>query len=66
MPVAASSVLCLGGSLVGVPAYRAMVLEHLRRMGHVFPHVEFVKDAAEAGAVRLAAMFASEAAHVSA
>lgn len=60
MPVAASSVLCLGGSLVGVQAYRALVLEHLRRMGHVFPHVEYVKDAAEAGAMRLAAMFGKE------
>lgn len=60
MPVAASSVLCLGGSLVGVPAYRAMVLEHLRRMGHVFPHVEFVQDAAEAGVKRLVAMHARE------
>ena len=59
-PVAASSVLCLGGSLVGVPAYRALVLEHLRRMGHVFPYVEFVKDAAEAGAKRLVAMYARE------
>lgn len=60
MPIAASSVLCLGGSLVGVQAYRALVLEHLRRMGHVFPHVEFVKDAAEAGVLRLAAMFGKE------
>lgn len=60
MPVAASSVLCLGGSLVGVPAYRELVLEHLRRMGHVFPHVEFVKDAAEAGVIRLASMYARE------
>ena len=60
MPVAASSVLCLGGSLVGVPAYRDLVLGHLKRMGHVFPHVEFVKDAAEAGALRLVSMYARE------
>lgn len=61
MPVAATSVLCFGGSLVGVPAYRALVIKHLARMGHVFPHVEFVEDAAMAGAQRLAAMFGEKA-----
>lgn len=60
MPVAATSVLCLGGSLVGVPAYRNMVTKHLERMGHIFPHVEFVPDAAEAGALRLSGMFGGD------
>lgn len=55
-PIASSSVLCLGGSLVGVPAYRALVLKHLQRMGHVFPYVEHVPDAAQAGVLRLVAM----------
>ncbi|KAF8315015.1 hypothetical protein DL93DRAFT_957061 [Clavulina sp. PMI_390] len=61
MPHAASSVLCLGGSLVGVPAYRDMITAHLRGMGHVFPHVEFVKDAAESGALALVGMYGKEA-----
>lgn len=50
---ARSSVLCLGGSLVGIPEYRDLILGHLARMGHVFPHVEYVGDAAEAGVLRL-------------
>lgn len=61
-PVASNSVLCLGGSLVGVPAYRALILKHLERMGHVFPYVEYVPDAAQAGALRLAAMHGAGAA----
>jgi len=54
---AASSVLCLGGSLVGVAAYRNLMLEELKRLGHVFPAVEFVGggDVAAAGAKGLAA-----------
>jgi N-acetylglucosamine kinase-like BadF-type ATPase len=44
------SVLCFGGSLVGVEAYREMVLEDLARIGHKFPHVEYISDAAEVGA----------------
>jgi len=54
---AASSVLCLGGSLVGIAAYREIVLEELARLGHVFPIVEFVGggDVAAAGAKGLAA-----------
>jgi hypothetical protein len=60
-PVASNSVLCLGGSLVGVPAYRALILKHLERMGHVFPYVEYVPDAARAGALRLVAMYGAEA-----
>jgi hypothetical protein len=47
------SVLCLGGGLLGVPEYREMVLSHLAGMGHGFPHVEFVLNAAEAGVLRL-------------
>lgn len=54
---AASSVLCLGGSLVGIAAYRNLVVEELVRLGHIFPVVEFVGDGdvAAAGAKGLAA-----------
>ena len=57
---AKSSVLCLGGSLVGVPEYRNLILAHLAKMGHVFPHVEYVGDAAEAGVLRLVGMAKAE------
>jgi glycerol-3-phosphate acyltransferase PlsY len=54
---AASAVLCLGGSLVGIVAYRDLVLKELATLGHVFPVVEFVGggDVATAGAKGLAA-----------
>jgi hypothetical protein len=52
---ASSSVLCFGGSLVGIASYRNLVLEELARMGHVFPVYEFVVDVAVAGAKVLAA-----------
>jgi len=61
-PEASSSVLCLGGSLLGVPEYRTLVLKHLERMGHVFPYVEYVPDAAQAGVLRLVAMHGAGAA----
>lgn len=61
-PEASSSVLCLGGSLLGVPEYRSLVLKHLERMGHVFPYVEYVPDAAQAGVLRLVAMYGAGAA----
>ncbi|KAH8109007.1 hypothetical protein DFH11DRAFT_1691290 [Phellopilus nigrolimitatus] len=54
---AASSLLILGGSLVGVPAYRALVLAALGNRGHVFAGVVHVADAAEAGARALVAQF---------
>ncbi|TFK51104.1 hypothetical protein OE88DRAFT_1660413 [Heliocybe sulcata] len=56
---ASESVLCFGGSLVGIEKYRRMVLESLARKGHVFRYVEFVDDAAAVGAVGLAATAAA-------
>lgn len=53
---AACSILCLGGSLVGIKAYRDLVLEELRRQGHIFAAIEFVGngDVAAVGAKGLA------------
>ncbi|KAF8583835.1 hypothetical protein K439DRAFT_1411754 [Ramaria rubella] len=53
---ASSSILCLGGSLVGISAYRDLVLEELFRLGHIFPAVDYVGggDVAAAGAKGLA------------
>jgi N-acetylglucosamine kinase-like BadF-type ATPase len=48
------AVLCFGGSLVRIERYRALVLEALKDMGHVFAQVEFVADPAAEGAVGLA------------
>ena len=48
------SVICFGGSLVGVQKYRDLVLNQLKEKGHVFKHVEFVADAAAVGAKGLA------------
>ncbi len=47
---ASSGVICFGGSLAGVDAYRQLVLAHLEEKGHIFKHVEFVDDAAAVGA----------------
>ncbi|KAK7691717.1 hypothetical protein QCA50_005117 [Cerrena zonata] len=44
------SVICFGGSLVGIEKYRQLVLDQLKEKGHVFKHVEFVADAAAVGA----------------
>jgi N-acetylglucosamine kinase-like BadF-type ATPase len=52
-----SSVLSFGGSLVGVPKYREMILEGFKERGHVFKRVLFVDDAAQTGAVSLAAAY---------
>ncbi|OBZ69554.1 N-acetyl-D-glucosamine kinase [Grifola frondosa] len=52
---ASETILCFGGSLVGVEAYRKMVLDELEKRGHVFRRVEFVEDAAATGAKALAA-----------
>lgn len=51
---ARESILSFGGSLVGVTGYRRMVLDELERRGHVFKWVEYVGDAAGAGAMALA------------
>lgn len=48
-------IICFGGSLVGVPKYRDLILEQLAKRGHVFKRVEFVDDAAAVGAKGLAA-----------
>ncbi|CAL1711291.1 unnamed protein product [Somion occarium] len=48
------AVACFGGSLVGVPKYRELVLDQLKERGHVFKHIEFVEDAAATGARGLA------------
>ncbi|KDQ55126.1 hypothetical protein JAAARDRAFT_37643 [Jaapia argillacea MUCL 33604] len=52
---ASESVMCFGGSLVGIESYRNLVLKALERRGHVFKYVEFVSDAAALGATGLAA-----------
>lgn len=49
------AIICFGGSLVGIEAYRELVLDELRTRGCVFRYVEFVEDAAAVGAVGLAA-----------
>ncbi|KAI0918943.1 hypothetical protein AcV5_001994 [Taiwanofungus camphoratus] len=51
---ASESILCLGGSLAGVGAYRALILDGLARQGHVFRRVQVVDDAAVVGARALA------------
>ncbi|KAJ7287254.1 hypothetical protein C8J57DRAFT_1283332 [Mycena rebaudengoi] len=52
---AQDSVLSFGGSLVGIEAYRNMILAELASKGHVFRYVEYVDDPAAIGAVGLAA-----------
>ena len=54
---AAETVLCFGGSLAGVEAYRALIVAHLARRGHVFLDVIFIDDPAAIGASGLAAAF---------
>lgn len=56
--VASESVVCFGGSLVGIKAYQDMILGWLKDEsmgGHVFKYVEYVDDAARVGAEGLAA-----------
>ncbi|KAI0686567.1 hypothetical protein C8Q76DRAFT_636118 [Earliella scabrosa] len=52
---ASETILCFGGSLVGVDAYRNMILEELERRGHKIKRWTFVEDAAGTGAKSLAA-----------
>ncbi|KAG8782596.1 hypothetical protein FRC16_002591 [Serendipita sp. 398] len=54
---ASTTVLCLGGSLFGVEDYRKLLLEELQLLGYSFPHVVFVSDAAQEGALGLAKLF---------
>jgi len=49
------TVLCFGGSLVGIKEYRDLVLDELKQRGCVFRYVEYVDDAAATGAISLAA-----------
>lgn len=51
---AQDSIVSFGGSLMGVEAYRNMILEDLARRGHVFRYMEFVADAGAVGATGLA------------
>lgn len=53
---AKETVLCFGGSLVGIEDYRVLIHEALAEKGHVFKYVEFVDDAAAVGAVGLASL----------
>jgi len=57
---AEEALISFGGSLVGVEAYRDMILEALAAKGHVFRYVEFVDDAAATGAIGLAASYAAK------
>ncbi|KAI0827867.1 hypothetical protein BC628DRAFT_1514665 [Trametes gibbosa] len=52
---ASETILCFGGSLVGVDAYRKLVLDELERRGHVMKRVTWVDEAAVVGAKALAA-----------
>ena len=51
---ASSTILVFGGSLVGIPAYRNLIVDALKRRGHDFAGVEHIKDAADIGAFALA------------
>jgi N-acetylglucosamine kinase-like BadF-type ATPase len=56
---ASESVISFGGSLVGVEAYRRLILDDLSRQGHVFRYIDFIDDAAAIGAIGLAAAHSS-------
>jgi len=51
---AQNSILCFGGSLIGVEAYRQMILDDLAQRGHIFRLIEFINDPAAVGAFGLA------------
>jgi N-acetylglucosamine kinase-like BadF-type ATPase len=56
--LASETVICFGGSLVGIEKYRSMILDALKDEGmggHVFKYIEYVDDAAKIGAEGLAA-----------
>jgi N-acetylglucosamine kinase-like BadF-type ATPase len=50
---ASSSIIVFGGSLVGIQAYRVLILNALKARGHDFAGVEYVSDAAETGVLAL-------------
>lgn len=58
---ASDAVVCFGGSLVGVEKYRDMVLDALRKRGHVFKYVEVIEDAAVSGVKALFSQFSRRA-----
>ena len=51
---ASETILCFGGSLVGVDKYRDMILAELERRGHKMKRWAFVDDASAVGAKALA------------
>ena len=51
---ASETILCFGGSLVGVDKYREMILGELERRGHKMRRWAFVDDASAVGATALA------------
>ncbi|EIW80728.1 hypothetical protein CONPUDRAFT_105813 [Coniophora puteana RWD-64-598 SS2] len=58
--VAKDTVICFGGTLVGIKDYRDLVIDELKKRGHVFRYIEFVDDAAGVGAVTLAQLWESK------
>ena len=56
---ASESVISFGGSLVGIEAYRNLILDDLRQRGHVFRYIDFIDNAAAVGAIGLAATYSS-------
>ena len=56
---ASESVISFGGSLVGVEAYRNLILDDLRQHGHVFRYIDFIDNAAAVGAIGLATAYSS-------
>lgn len=59
-----SSVLCLGGGLVGQQKYRSLLLEELAKLCIVFSAVEYVADPATRGAMALSSVQEQRAEHV--
>ncbi|KIO28853.1 hypothetical protein M407DRAFT_71239 [Tulasnella calospora MUT 4182] len=48
------TILCFGGSLVGVEGYRQLIVDDLKKDGMVFAGAEFVDDVTASGAASLA------------
>lgn len=57
LPKPETSVLCLGGSLLGVTRYRALLGEYLESKEIRFARMEFVNDPSKSGACALAGMW---------
>lgn len=56
---ASESVISFGGSLVGIEAYRNLILNDLKQRGHVFRYVDFIDNVAAVGATGLAAAYSN-------